>query len=185
VCGGSNSTCTGCDGVPNSGKKIDRCCPLHLNRFSVLFLPSQLCVCSCGVCGGTCDDPFAISIVNAARDYQRSFLYVVCVCMCVCVCVCVCACVCVCVCVFCVCVRACSLTPSSCAAAAPSSCAGPPPQPTEQLQACSHGSSCQSPPSLPANFNSPPPCPPLASLASSRSSPPRSRYSQLPLTTKP
>jgi hypothetical protein len=52
VCGGSNATCTGCDGVPNSGKKID----------------------SCGVCGGSCDDPFAISFVNPQSDYQRSYL---------------------------------------------------------------------------------------------------------------
>ena len=25
VCGGNNATCTGCDGVPNSGKVYDRC----------------------------------------------------------------------------------------------------------------------------------------------------------------
>jgi hypothetical protein len=54
VCGGNNATCTGCDGVPNSGKVVD----------------------SCGTCGGSCDEPFSISFVNAQTDYQSSFLYV-------------------------------------------------------------------------------------------------------------
>jgi hypothetical protein len=52
ACGGDNATCAGCDGVPNSGKKLD----------------------SCGVCGGSCDDPFAISIANPPGDFQRNVL---------------------------------------------------------------------------------------------------------------
>jgi len=56
VCGGDNSTCKGCDGVPNSGKKLDACgvcggdgkscagCDGVPNSGKVLD--------ACGVCGG-------------------------------------------------------------------------------------------------------------------------------------
>jgi hypothetical protein len=45
VCGGNNTTCTGCDGVPNSGKKID----------------------DCGTCGGSGGCSVALSVVARSK----------------------------------------------------------------------------------------------------------------------
>lgn len=57
VCGGNNSTCKGCDGVPNSGKVNDACGVCGGNGTSCLGCDgtywSGKVIDACGVCGGT------------------------------------------------------------------------------------------------------------------------------------
>ena len=55
MCGGDNSTCAGCDGVPNSGKFLDACgrCACLPGTADPACVPNTLCPDCAGDPGGT------------------------------------------------------------------------------------------------------------------------------------